>query len=1034
MKKIFTLFAFASSIFYANSQAVFNDIPAFKPKKVRCFTVEAIADQRKENPSLETDAQFESWMSQSIAQRKSTQVNGVGILAPILNYYLPIVYHIIHPAGQAPGTGVNVTADMINATTMQLNKDYANLSGSTFSVASTTGIQFGMATTSPTGATLAEPGIDRIDFGAKGWTNPNTFTDATTLRNYMDGTVKPASIWDPLKYINIWICDMNQSGLLGYASFPASSTLSGLNNSETNATAGVVAEVSSLGSIFTSPDCGVSTAYNMGRTLTHELGHFFGLRHIWGDNTSTTTCAATDYCADTPTAFEANYGKYVHPKMNICSIDEMFENYMDYCDDQVLNTFTLNQVDRMQVVMIKSPRRKELAISTVGKVLPTNVQEASFANCTGVMTVSEKGTTGTTNRYTDVKIPISINGAATDVATLTFGITTVSSAALAVDGVDYQILTPTINYVAGEGDKNLIIRVFDNAKIDGHRGIGISLNVAGTGLVAGNNGQTMLFFIDDDDNVVVGQKLDTIINEAFAGTTLPIGWTNPRSAGYGSKFVVGAAGAAGGTAPNAFISSGTTNVYSSSPIGRASLQPPTIEGSRYASLGNLSFKYRCRGSYNATYAIPVHFGALRFSTQHDPNNSFTALGITGGLTGNGPYYTTAATPISGTPNMNLSSFSGKRFNIAFYWEVLLNSTAASPGLNIDDVVFTATPFKVDTTLSSSFTFATQATKTHTFRSSTSSRMIATVAAQNADVADVVASVVEVGIDRPTFTSDATTFMRSRKVIKIAPAVANTTTTNTVTMYFTKLEMAAWGGDFLTAKLMKVNSGVNIATDNITVANAVIAATTTITNKLATQDYVAFTATFTGYGQYVLVEPTSVLPLSFINISGYINNNIATIKFTTTNEINCKSFDIEKSIDGVNFAAIANVAAKNAKENSYTNNDVDIAKGVKYYYRIKQIDNNGKFSYSSTISLIAFTANKFVNVYPNPVKSVLFIELNNAQNVKTEIVVTDVIGQKIYASFQTANKVEINTNLWSKGVYMVAVKTAEGNQVFKVIKE
>jgi hypothetical protein len=156
------------------------------------------------------------------------------------------------------------------------------------------------------------PGIDRINRNDFGWTNYNTSGWTTT---YLDATVKPFSIWDADKYFNIWLIpDINNGtmDLLGYSTFPTASTLPGLSASETSNNAGVVVLTGVVGSAFSPNNCG-SHPWGLGKTLAHEAGHFFGLRHIWGD----ANCGE-DYCNDTPVHFDENFGQPAHPKPNIC--------------------------------------------------------------------------------------------------------------------------------------------------------------------------------------------------------------------------------------------------------------------------------------------------------------------------------------------------------------------------------------------------------------------------------------------------------------------------------------------------------------------------------------------------------------------------------------------------------------------------------------------------------------------------------------------------------------------------------------------
>jgi hypothetical protein len=139
---------------------------------------------------------------------------------------------------------------------------------------------------------------------------------------------------NPTNYFNIWVVGKMPQGtgqILGYATFPESA---GRWND------GVV-----IGAAFFGKT-GTAARFNLGRTTTHEVGHYLGLRHIWGD----ANCG-DDLIADTPTQTGPNEKVPNYPLYNTCNgvkRSVMFMNYMDYSDDITLYMFTAGQKVKMQ--------------------------------------------------------------------------------------------------------------------------------------------------------------------------------------------------------------------------------------------------------------------------------------------------------------------------------------------------------------------------------------------------------------------------------------------------------------------------------------------------------------------------------------------------------------------------------------------------------------------------------------------------------------------------------------------------------------
>lgn len=308
---------------------------------IRCGSYEYEQYLQDLYPNRASNQEFENWLAPKIEEIKTQRANSPAVIITI-----PVIFHIFTD-GAGPE---NLSQATIQAQLDQLNIDYSDLAGSPFASSADTEIRFCLAKQDESGEALPEYGINRItDYGQ----GPFTQTDFQL-------SLKAATQWDPTRYFNIWVADLS-GGLLGYAQFPDNSGLAGLNPSGGAAnTDGVVILYSSVGSIANpNPNGGV---YASGRTLTHEAGHWLGLRHIWGD---TSSCSNDDFCADTPDASGSNFGC---PTTDSCFTDglgnDMVENYMDYTDDTCMNTFTADQKTRIQAVMANSPRRMELGSST----------------------------------------------------------------------------------------------------------------------------------------------------------------------------------------------------------------------------------------------------------------------------------------------------------------------------------------------------------------------------------------------------------------------------------------------------------------------------------------------------------------------------------------------------------------------------------------------------------------------------------------------------------------------------------------------
>ncbi len=323
---------------------------------IRCATTEYEEHLRSIYPKRMSSEQFENWLAPLIKKQKelntvSSESGGI--------IYIPVVVHVIHD-GDVYGTNENITDEQVQSQITVMTQDFRRMLGTpgynTNPVGADTQVEFVLAKVDPNGNPTN--GINRVNLCNDSWSTDD-----------INSTVKPSTIWDPNLYMNMWSVNFSDTTLLGYAQFPTGSGLSGLPATGAANTDGVVAGYRFFGSSsLTTGD--FQPPYDKGRTMTHEVGHFLGLRHIWGDGTgdeatNAPDCAATDYCNDTPQAGWEHYSCDVGSDTCPGSPGaDMVQNYMDYTPDTCMNIFTTDQKARITAVLNNSPRRASLKTST----------------------------------------------------------------------------------------------------------------------------------------------------------------------------------------------------------------------------------------------------------------------------------------------------------------------------------------------------------------------------------------------------------------------------------------------------------------------------------------------------------------------------------------------------------------------------------------------------------------------------------------------------------------------------------------------
>jgi PKD repeat protein len=308
---------------------------------------------------------------------------------------IPVVVHVIHEGGSENISTAQILSQLasVNLDFTYTNADKVVIPPYFDSIAANANIEFRLATKAPNGA--CTDGINRV-YSYK----TNTARDYTGF--------KALSYWDRAKYLNIWVVktidnDGNPFGnILGYAQFPYS--FGGQNPVTT--TDGIAMIHNRTGKTGTA-------AGTAGRTMTHEVGHWLGLIHIWGDET-----CGNDQVDDTPFSRQPNFGCFNFPKEATCielttnstaadtaarfQIGEMFNNYMDYTDDNCMNMFSKGQKQVMDFVFSTISFRSNLI--TNANALATGTDDAAQASPCGPTPIADFWSKQGTNNFESLKM------------------------------------------------------------------------------------------------------------------------------------------------------------------------------------------------------------------------------------------------------------------------------------------------------------------------------------------------------------------------------------------------------------------------------------------------------------------------------------------------------------------------------------------------------------------------------------------------------------------------------------------------------
>ncbi|MEJ8804006.1 M43 family zinc metalloprotease [Pontibacter sp. H249] len=344
LRKFVLLLSLTSIFLFSYNSFAQKQLELNKSNQPFCYTSEVENLLRKQYPELGSQDAFEKALQAKIIEYKET-LKTKRIKDEV--FILPVVFHIIHN-GEPVGTGVNLNAQYIYEELKIVNDFLRQRVESVNPASADIGIELAPALRDPKGVSLSEPGIHRYEY--------NIYTPGMTLLDVyksIENELKPTTIWDSNKYLNIWIVDHKDGPLSdrSYANSPITLTET-YTISDLTQRDGIVIDYLS------------SSINNFSETVAHEFGHWLGLRHTWGpSDEEIPDCSGDDFCEDTPAHKGPNFG--CPTGIDTCPTPGLdpIDNLMNYSDCS--NIFTNDQKVRMHTVLMNLTLRKSLLKSTV---------------------------------------------------------------------------------------------------------------------------------------------------------------------------------------------------------------------------------------------------------------------------------------------------------------------------------------------------------------------------------------------------------------------------------------------------------------------------------------------------------------------------------------------------------------------------------------------------------------------------------------------------------------------------------------------
>jgi hypothetical protein len=951
-------------------------------------------------------------------------------------FTVPIVVHVLH-TGEPVGTPFNPSDEQIIAAIDYLNEVYSgthpSLTPAGTNAAGDLGLRFVLAKRDPD--CNPTPGINRVnmssnaDYVANGATNNDVSLDIA---------MKAPVSWDRTRYYNIYIVNKinGKDGttgqfIAGYAYFPTSSVVDGTVMLATQMKPG-------------------------SKTLPHEIGHAFNLYHPFEGSVNRNKCPVGngDHVDDTdPVSLNANASGVVdftcRTGNNNC-INQPYNirtesNFMNYTNCYTL--FTPGQRDRIQASTLLEER--STLITSTG-VIPTYANPSCTPKINFEQQSAELVKTATTvsgcRKYRDHVFNFTIGSDPLHNATAIIG---VDPASTAVENADFDFPSgKNVVFPAGaNNNRSFILRVYDHGSSPEARLLKLNFSVDNGGGIAEKGSAVTVMNITIRGNDYRPVAPGTASNRSIGSSTYDINNAKIFDASLKNQK--------------------TQILYKASELTAEGLSGSSISGIRFfvkkksarafknlnikmahTSLGNLAENGNVHVIANMTtvlslpsYATKNGWNVFAFTQPFEWNgtsNIGVELCFDNGTTvadaADIVYaYADGSTAEQGSMIENEGISCSEDFSLVSFYQSGIKPVIildyAMPGNPVGNSLATSKEEYLGPYNEVYFYDKLQPQK---------------IIAKIKNLGDWDYGCTTVSIDRDgdgaaPFWNNTPSQYLTRKAFFVTPQNNNASGNYEITLYYTHAEKlgyeAATGKAWASVKMIKTEipipsfSPASPQTEKVKLSTALV-------HGSFGEDHTVTTAFNTGFSGFSIGSVDAALPVSWLDFAALYADGNVKLNWSTTAELNNSYFEVEMSTDAVRFTPVGKLASKGNSNIPVSYDFLHAQPGAgKLYYRIKQVDVDGKSSYSKIIQInIKGSGSAAPTLYPVPAANNVTIHFGTpAPNAFIEILSSDmklVYAEKISNALLTKN---IYTGNWAAGTYIVKITAGKNSYILRFVK-